>query len=205
MCPVDNAKFAGDLVKIDLEDKVDVLLPDRAIKLPTATSSALRHLEATETEKLIFKKDCKTAVIAILQKLLERSPIKYKMCRAASSISPSNMVSEKKRRSIQGFTYICDKLYDHGFLPTADADRAKEQYENFIVREGSLHREEFLAFDADNDRLDTFLSKFFQAKPDYDKCWLVMIFVMTMSHGQSNIERGQQLINDIIEQFFSTT
>ena len=87
----------------------------------------------------------------------------------------------------------------------ADADRAKEQYENFIVREGSLHREEFLAFDADNDRLVTFLSKFFQAKPDYDKCWLVMIFVMTMSHGQSNIERGQQLINDIIEQFFSTT
>ena len=118
--------------------EVNVLLPDQAVKLPTATSSSLphcslRHLDVTDTEKLLFKNDCITAVIAILQKLLERSPIKYRQCRAPSSVSPFHMAS-LQNESIQGFSYLCDKLYEHGLFPSADA-RAKDRFENFLTHE----------------------------------------------------------------------
>ena len=83
--------------------EVNALLPNQAVKLPTATSSSprhcsMRHLDVTDIE---------TAVIAILQKLLERSPIKYRLCRAPSSVSPFNMASQQNK-SIQGLSYLCD-------------------------------------------------------------------------------------------------
>ena len=93
--------------------EVNVLFPDQAVKLPTATSSSLRHYSLrTDTQKLLFKNGCITNVIAILEKLLEKSPIKYRGWRAPSSVSPFNMAIQQKK-SIQVFKYLCDKLYDN--------------------------------------------------------------------------------------------
>ena len=93
---VDDAKYPTDLIKINLKEKND-LLPDRVVKLSTATSNKLRHSSMTEVEKMKFRRDCKEAIITLLEKLLERSPLKYKICRLASCVNPGNMVEDKIR------------------------------------------------------------------------------------------------------------
>ena len=71
------------LNKIDLNDKANLLLP-KDLKLPVATAHALSNQKINDTQKLSFKTDCLNALVALLQKLQERSPLKYVLARSFS-------------------------------------------------------------------------------------------------------------------------
>ena len=64
--------------------------------MPTATSSAFRSINADEALKVQFKAECKQLLVTILERFIERSTLSYKMCRAATDISPEGMVLSKK-------------------------------------------------------------------------------------------------------------
>ena len=92
---VNKTKFAGDLALAKF-NKTKHQQPSASVKLPTATSSALRFVDAYEALKVQFKAECKQVLVAILEKFMERSPLLYKVCRAATTISLKRMVLSKK-------------------------------------------------------------------------------------------------------------
>ena len=73
---------------------------------------------------------------------MERFPLSYKMCRAATAISPERMVLSKKNPEMK-FSVICDTLFDSHYVSSEDADKAKEQYLKFLDTVVLLNRKRF--------------------------------------------------------------
>ena len=83
-------------------------LPPESVKLPTATKTLLSSHQASLTKKLQFEGECAAIVKGIVQKLQERSPLKYFFVRSLSSLVPKNMIESKNCPS--KFEIIEDKL-----------------------------------------------------------------------------------------------
>ena len=128
---------------------------------------------------------------------MERSPLSYKMCCAATTSSPERMVLSKKNTEMK-FSVIYDTLFDSHYLSSEDAEKAKEQYLEFLNTVVLPNRETFLAFNIEKDRLDTFLAAHIYGVEKFFALWNVMIFVFTMFHEQSNVERGFNINDDIV-------
>ena len=89
-------------------------------------------------------------------------------------------------------------LFDKELLNDREGDSAKIEFEQFLSNTVTEHKEEFLAFDKAKDRADEFFSKFLNGDDKYKSMFKVLIFVFTMSHGQSQVERGFNINGDII-------
>ena len=129
---VNKVKFAGDLALVRF-NKTKHQLPAALVELPTATSSALCSIDADEALKVQFEAEWKQVLVAILEKFMERSPLSYKMCHAATAISTvitERMVLSKKNSKMK-FSAICDTLFDSHYVSSEDRDKAKEQYPEF--------------------------------------------------------------------------
>ena len=89
-------------------------------------------------------------------------------------------------------------IFDADLLTSLKADESKQQYECFLDTEAKKDLELFSNYDIKKERLDTFLGKYLHQNSKYDSLWLVCIFVFTFSHGQSQIERGFNISDDIL-------
>ena len=186
----------GDFALVKF-NKTKHQLPAASIKLPTATSSALRSADADEALKVQFRIKCKQVPVAILEKFIERSCLLYKMCRTATAISPERMVLSKKNSEMK-FSAICDTVFDSYYVSSEDADKAKEQYLKFLDTVVLSNQETFLIFKIEKDRLDTFLATHVNGVQKFSALWNLMIFVFTMFHRQSNVEQGFNINDDIV-------
>ena len=87
---VDEPKHPRDLVKLDLLNK-DYILPDLSVKFPTVTSSIFQLAKMKEMEKGKFRSKFREVVIVLLEKLMEKSPYRYKICCLSCCVSLVNM------------------------------------------------------------------------------------------------------------------
>ena len=134
---------------------------------------------------------------AILEKFIERSPLSYKMCHTVTAISPERMVLSKKNCEMK-FSAVCNTLFDSHYMSSEDADKAREWYLEFQDTVVLPNWEMFLAFNIEKERLDTFLVARVYRVEKLSALWNVMIFVFTMFQGQSSVERGFNINNDIV-------
>ena len=97
---VKEADTPYKLIKINLEDKAKHK-PLSHVKLPTSVVGMLatEQKEATNKKFMLLKK--------MVEKMEERSPLKYALVRNASSLSPLNMA-----RSGEGYSNKFGKLVD---------------------------------------------------------------------------------------------
>lgn len=81
----------SDIRKIDLSDDKN-LLTTKNVNLGYACRSALAKLKQEkikELEILQFRNDCRKALKITCEKLLERSPLNYKLAKGISFLDPS--------------------------------------------------------------------------------------------------------------------
>ena len=154
-------------------------------------------VDADEALKVQFRIKCKQVLVAILEKFIERSRLLYKMCRTATAISPERMVLSKKNSEMI-FSAICDTVFDSYYVSSEDADKAKEQYLEFLDTVVLSNQETFLTFKIEKDRLDTFLATHVYGVQKFSALWNLMIFVFTMFYRQSNVEQGFNINDDIV-------
>ena len=95
------------------------------------------------------------------------------------------------------FSAICDTLFDSYYLSSKDVVKAKEQDQEFLDTVALPNQETFPAFNIEKDSLDTFLAAHVYGVQKLFALWNVMIFVFTMFHRQSNVERGLNINDDI--------
>ena len=191
---IDEADSAYSLIKIDLK-KRENHLPPESIKLPTATKAFLSTLQASLTKKLKFKGECAALVKEIVEKLQEKSPLKYLFVRSLSSIVPKNMIENNNCSS--NFEKVVDRLYTANHINSKEADNAKLQLEEFISSTAKIHKDKFLVFSLADNRLDHFYREYLKGCDKYKDLWKVMVIVFTISHGQSQIERGYSINKEV--------
>ena len=120
-------------------------MPDSSVVLPTATSSKLQLAKMEEMEKGKFRRECKEVVIVLLEKLMEKSPLQYKICHLSSCVSQVNMAIQKSR-SVKLFSALVDMLFNPQQMKCRDGDLAKAEYDCFLSKEVAVDREKFSKF-----------------------------------------------------------
>lgn len=80
------------LLNLELEEKN--LKPLENIDVGLGAKAILRKLKTTEKpEERTFRSHVRSMLIGLVNTIFERSPLKYKMTRAISSLSPTEMLS----------------------------------------------------------------------------------------------------------------
>ena len=133
---LDEAKTAYALMKIDL-NKGENLLASFSLNIGTRLKQMMSSSNLKQEEKRKFLRECSCSIISLLKKLQERSPLRFSLCRNASSLSPNNMM-EDKDGSVLKFKGYSEKLSKLKLLTADEADAAKNEYENFIQYEAEI-------------------------------------------------------------------
>lgn len=180
---VKNASTPYQLIKLDVSSK-DNQLPISSVKLTTATESFLTASGVKDSNKLQFRKECVILLVKMIEKLQERSPMKYQIVRCMTSLVPKNLVSNEEECVLK-FGKMVDKMFAKKHLSAKEADEAKCQCDDFLADIVRIHKDEFTSFHISLDRLDSFFGKYLHHNDKYKSLWKVMICVFTFSHGQS--------------------
>lgn len=92
-------KNLTDISKIDFKDIYN-FLPIKELDVGLSTKKLLRVAKCLEKEKLIFLKDCQKFLISVVNKLLERSCLNYKLVEGISCLDP-DLIKDKPDISIK--------------------------------------------------------------------------------------------------------
>ena len=128
---------------------------------------------------------------------MQKSPLQCIMCRLSSCVLSVNMAIQKSR-SVKLFSALVDMLFNAQHMKCWDGDLAKAEYKCFLSKEVALDREKFSNFDFSKKWVDTFLCSYLNKIDAYKQAWMVLIFVFTLSHGQSQVERCVNINDDIM-------
>lgn len=143
------------------------------------------------SEQIKFRNNCRRFLIALTKKIFERSPLKYKMTKEISSLSP-NVIATSTSTAMNRMSSLLENLYDLKHLSATVADEAKRQFEDL------LKEDKFIAACKSykwNDRLDTFFHKHASSRQEL---WSVIQIVLILSHGNARIESGFSANKDIL-------
>ena len=143
-------------------------------------------------------------IIAMLQKIQDKCPLKYGVARFASSFSPSQMLGHKEKCD-DSFCRLVDKLYAGRWISSKTADLAKKELAVLLKAANSEHKDAFLTFNHKKDAIDSFFADLMSESVKYKNCWNVFMMIFTLSHGQASVERGfsvnkELLVEDLMEE-----
>jgi len=93
---------------------------------------------------------------------------------------------------------LLQKLYAGNQISSVVADRAKIQYASLCEKASSDFREAFEGYAAKTVRLDAFYHKLIGCQADYAELFLVIKFVMILSHGNAAVESGFSVNGDML-------
>ena len=181
-----NVVISHQLTKLDITKKD--FLPQFAGKLPVASKALLSILEISSSKRIKLINQYVSMVKTIVLKLLEINPLKYLFVRCSSCLVPRSIVNESESVILQ-FNKVVDKLFKHQQLDNKEADEAKLQFEEFATNYVPQHSDKFNNFNVSMQRLDKFYGEFLHKNQQYKSMWKAFIFIFTLSHGQSQVER----------------
>ena len=184
-----------NLVKVLVEGSSnDCLLPLEAIEIGFSAKVVIRSLKSTQKSlERDFRKNVQKFVIKVVQKILERSPLKYKLTRSMASLSPIEMSSINHKILAAWFESLVTELHQSSWITSLEAERAERQYKELLENKDAM--KEMKLFEM-KDRVDTFLSKILgRESPDLTK---VVRIILIMSHGNASVESGFSVNGDII-------
>ena len=175
------------LYKFDINHK-DNLKLKTDIKLTTSANEILKKVPNHLHQGL--KDSWAKFLKKLVEKMQEKSPIRYKLVRNSAALDPQNMVSIDGETLQSMFDSIVGIMHSKKRISALQGDRAKEQFEQFLVKVVALNRNEFLNFNKKVTRLDDFLAFYVCSSNLYNDFWYVCKFIFTLCHGQSSVERG---------------
>jgi hypothetical protein len=188
------------LTKVDL-DKKDNLLPVRKVDVGFASKAIIEKLEkdkkASQLQLLEFFTECQTFLKSMVQKMLERSPLKYATVGYFAALDPRSMVQHAETASAK-FEKLLSKLLSLRRMSAEECDSAKQQFEALLTDLKNYHVNECSDFDPKTQRLDSFFADLLSNKEQFGILWKVVKMVLILSHGQADVERGFSVNKDVV-------
>lgn len=192
---IESNLSAYKMINLDL-NKIENLLPIESINVGVGAKSVLSKLTTTEkTLERQFRSDVRKFLIHLLQKLFQRSPLKYKLTRTISSLSPIEIKNMKPEVLKKRFNSLVIFLHDHRWISSAAADNAEKQYNTLIKNSDFLA--EAKRFSISDDRVDTFYARILDSSNTVDLQNIVRL-ILILSHGNARVESGFSINDDIL-------
>ncbi|CAG2058422.1 unnamed protein product [Timema podura] len=130
----DNVLGSTLLQKVDLK-KEENLKGARDIDIGYATRSALRKCQGIkDIDVLLFRQDCRTCLKNVVDKLLERSPLKFPLTEALTFLNPYK-IGFNQDEAMQQMTSAMDILVTSNLIPASVAQNADREYKELVSQE----------------------------------------------------------------------
>lgn len=171
-----------DLHKIDMLDDKIFLTPHK-VDIGTAAKDLLKNIRQSELRILSFRAEFLLFVRTMVKKLLNKSPIKYKLVRCCVFLNPTVMVTD---RACSLLSQTLDELREVNKVTAAECDAIKDEFVHF--KNHIMNRNVFSTYDCSSERLDSFLH--LHLKEQCPRLWTIVNLLLLLSHGQSSVERG---------------
>lgn len=190
-----NPEHIGKL-KTDL-DKLENLLPISNVKVGFATKKEIKKCRSklSDLDLKLFYKDCRNGLKKMVVKLVERSPLKFKLTKALTCWDPQIAGKEAGNQLLNDLLSI---LVESNWIDGHTADTASREFKSLI---DTLNKVGALSsFDGQNDRLDNFWMKFLKTNSAVDTSSIkrVLILSLLISHGNANLERGFSVNKEVL-------
>ena len=183
---LDKARTASKLSAVNVSDS-SLHMAHNKLDVGFLTQKAVTAANASDRSVLEFRMECKDFIVKILTKLLEKSPISFKLLRALSCLNPCLMVSNPAScRS--NFKVVMDSLLQSNRVTELNCEAIIRDYEAFLDNIPQAGSDDFSSFSWRKDRLDDFLLP--RVKGQFDKLVPVLRILLILSHGQAAVERG---------------
>ncbi|CAN7981355.1 unnamed protein product [Ixodes pacificus] len=178
------ANTSSKLLRIDLE-KPDNFVAAAAFDIGFAAKNELRKIQKpSQLTVLGFKKDCISFVKRCSQKVMERSPLKYKLTRGASCLDPASALSPEV-----GEKQLCialEVLTEHQWMTGLEAEQTHRSYVDICSL--SSVQAALKDFDRKEQRLDALW--FELCSRDHKELFSFVKLILCLSHGNAAVERG---------------
>lgn len=190
-------KNKHQLHKIDLS-KSDNLIFVKHLDLGFATKDALRSCEvSTDLEKLRLKEGARNALLSMIKKIMEKSPLKYSFTRSVTCLNPSVIQSDIHLAETR-LTKCLEEVVGSRWVTGLKADIIKRQYRKLFSLPDVM--ELCKTYKRSKKRLDVFFVELFDlfGAEDYVELNSFIKFVLTLSHGNASVERGFSINKECI-------
>ena len=81
-------------------------------------------------------------VIKVVQKIIERSPLKYKLTRSMASLSPIEMSSINHKILAAWFESLVTELHQSSWITSLKAERAEKEVQEIVGKQRCYERDE---------------------------------------------------------------
>ena len=143
----------------------------------------------SERQVLQFRMECKDFLAKTASKLLDKTPINYRLVRNMSCLDPRLMASEKEG-CVNKMKRVLAILVEAHRLKADECDEVIYQFGQFL--DECAGNPDFEDFDPSepSSRVDTLLYEHMAGDKQLTKVWRVVELLLLMSHGQATVERG---------------
>lgn len=144
----------------------------------------------TEKDILIFRNECTGILQSLYLKIAEKSPLKLKIVKGGSCLSPEVMQSSILRNS--RVTIALEEFVSKKHMTPSTADIVKREYFKFC----EYSEKQLKQFNPKKDKLDHFLMNLLQsANHDFIK---FVQKLLCMFHGNAAVERGFSVNKEVL-------
>ena len=197
---VDEAKTGASFKNIDLNEKEN-MLPLKEIEIGFATEHYIKKLfrqdATTKTAVKEFRKGCVLFVKNLLEKILERSPIGHPILKHAGVFDPANIAALPKEKLVKSFKALMSELVELSIVDIGHGDKAIKDFSTFYDEDCTAKLNLFQSYSEKDQRLDTFYFSDFEVGDKYPHMSFVLRLILTISHGQSAVERNFSIKNNL--------
>ena len=169
---IDEADSAHSSIKIDLQ-KWDNHLPQESVNClpPKPCFRPFKPVWQRNWSLNEFKWKCAAIVEGTVERLQERSTLKHLFVRSLYVLAPKNMIESKNCPS--KFEKVVEKLYTENYINLKEADNVKLQLKEFISSKAKFHKDTFLGFSLDDNRLDHFYRQYLKGCDKLKDLWKI--------------------------------
>ena len=195
---VDEVKSCSEIMKINVHEKKNLRREKNFSLGLEAEASLSKLIERDEIDSVkvkAFYSDAQKCIAKMVEKLNDKCPLGSIVVRESAVFDPQLIVSMKKqpleirlKRLLQHLVYL-KTLPSHKFGEDVVVQyfKFKDNLENSTINLDDI------------DRLDTFYFHTMKVRSKYPSLAKVLELVLTLSHGQADVERGFSINNSVIE------
>ena len=139
------------------------------------------------TDMIVFKKTAQKFLVAMAEKLFERTPLAPSLLQSASVFDPQNLLQMSKEKAFDLFKSLLSNI-QLNILPPNRCDQTLAEFKNCLDVKIERIKLTSFVFSQKEQRLDEFFFKELGIAKYKELSYLVRV-ILTLSHGQASMER----------------
>ena len=144
----------------------------------------LKKIKCSPKSLLDFRITCRDSILAVISKMLKKSPLSYSMTKHLQFLDPSHMINKPKTAA----NHLKSALILANHCPLTEVDDVLEEYDKLLTSIKTNNT--FLNFNPNISRVDSLFYNEIANNDKYTKLWAFVKKCMVVSHGQATVERG---------------